>query len=419
MNEIQVRKELVHTLEEWGVNDLSKKHHADFRSRVLREGVAQFRKTSRSATFEHLRHERFPKDYEEAIRHFMTCELESAEEIFRYSCIDRLDDVYDVPSFAPYFRVYSRSDPTKVFGYRIRPAFSSIPKSRLDPFVRFRFRFSGLKVSESIWQHWFLGSDAAALGMIFEAILASHAIHNEACFECKSRNSLRWNGGWESSWMDLVCTFCNSTCEIKTKASMEKCETVFEHSNLRGGLYANYWKHRNAIRDKHQKMFLVILPREWTLGRNGKRIRPVSCVEIDSVSPELVPSCFLPEQLPPGLNPKQREQYENLSIRGRVVLKASTKAKWFDLEKWEPPIDYGIIMEELFIARYSRKEFDRIETMFCGSEDEDESGDCIVNDQTQTQEQPESTVSQKEALLEKLKDAESVENWEDRSDCSV
>jgi hypothetical protein len=332
-DEAAVRQELVYSLDEWAMTSNGHRQH------ILNEGIVQFGNRNDSATFEHLRtgyNEVFPQEYESAIRFFFRHDLlgqGSIKNRITCSAMDKLEEI-DGYKNRPYYRKYDKWERSKVIGYMLRENFRKVAKERLDPKERFIFSFEERPESERIFENWFLCSIDSFDGMFFEAALACHAIYKEACFQCKCRNSLRWNGGGETSWMDLVCVACNSTYEVKTKASMEKCEYEFERNKLKGGSYDNYWRHRNAIHDdnnKNQKMFCVVLPRQWTMNRSGKLIRPVSCYEIDYVLPDVQASCFRPIKPPPGFAKEQRERYMVLPLKSVIKLKktAVDKAHWF------------------------------------------------------------------------------------------
>ena len=202
---------------------------------------------------------------------------------------------------------------------------------------------------------------------------------------------------------------------------MEKCESEYESTWIRGGSYLNYWKHRNAIEDKNQKMFLVILPRQWTVNRSGKNVRPVTCQEIDHVLPLVKPSCFRPiklPKLPPHVKStsKQRERYKILPLGTKVKLKKASRDEihWFSLEKWEPPIMYEAIMEEVFIERYSREEYKRLESNYFNSSDD--KSEKIKT--TEAHENPEESDNMKIARLkadleDMKKSGNDDEDWED------
>lgn len=411
-----VRRELKHELDEWDLGEHYSKSHKELRLHIVKEGVAQFKARSKSATFEHLKSQTFPRSYTNAIRFFFTQELQGSADRLQCTRRDTLSDIDNYGS-RPLSRRYDKKNTSVVYNNFVKDKFKKVPRASLDPLERFSFTFGELSEPAVRFEQWFLCDEAAALGMVFEAVLACHAIHKEACFHCKNRNSLRWNGGDNTSWMNLVCISCNSTYEIKTKASMEKCESEYESSWIRGGSYLNYWKHRNAIEGtRTQKMFLVILPRQWTVNRSGKFVRPVTCQEIDHVIPLVKPSCFRPikfPKLPPRVKvtSKQRERYKILPLASKVKLKKASvnEIHWFSLEKWEPPIDYSTIMEEVFINHYSREEFERLESeYFYSSHDESEK---TKTKETQ-EESAEMKVARLKADLENMKVGNDEEDWE-------
>ena len=431
MDEQSVRQELIHSLEEWGVNDYSNKKHRDFRQHVLQEGCRQFKLCNDTSTFEHLRRYSdknlpFPKEKEDAIRFFFQTELvdfiSRMNDDILYEKADHLANGTSCYSNAPYYRLYEQNGlqassssrdgkkkkvllsggkkQGKVIGYRLKRQFEGRPLELLDPFNRFEYNFScggdrTSYIAEKLFDDWFNSDDPAWQGKIMEVLAAIHSIHHQPCFSCKHRGSIRWNGGLETSWMDLVCTQCHSTYEVKRKQSMDVCATQMGRNELAGGSYANYWSHRNAMESRRkrlchgendvdlQKMFLVIIPREESTNRSGQKIRPVYCVEIDHVLPKLTASSFRPLNPPCVMSKRQRHRYSVLPIGS--VIKTKTQQQrhrhdattigvvWFQMVS-QPIVDVFEIMKDVFVEHYGDDEYDRIDRLYRDN-DEDENNE--------------------------------------------
>ena len=110
----------------------------------------------------------------------------------------------------PYFRKRDREtrnvlyEPGHVYGYIRKNEYQGYTVGELDPFSR--FSFGTMTKEELFFERWFVDDDEASSdGVLFEAILACHALAHEACHDCKYRKTLRWNGGGDSSWQDLIC----------------------------------------------------------------------------------------------------------------------------------------------------------------------------------------------------------------------
>ena len=193
MDEKSVRRELVHELDEWDLNEQCSKSHKELRLYILKEGVAQFKERSKTATFEHLKSQVFPSSYVKAITFFFAQELEESAVRLQYTLRDSLDDIDDFRS-RPLSRRYDKKNTSVVYNNFVRDKFKKLPRACLDPLERFSFTFGELCEPEVRFRQWFLCDEAAALGMVFEAVLACHAIHKEACFHCKNRKfpAMEW-----------------------------------------------------------------------------------------------------------------------------------------------------------------------------------------------------------------------------------
>jgi hypothetical protein len=148
------------------------------------------------------------------------------------------------------------------------------------------------------------------------------------------------------AWLDLICTECHSTFEVKTKASHDKMTEELERKSILGGSFRHFWQNQNAIRSTDQRMYLVGPPRSLDMGRLGNEFCPVFCMKIDYVLPCLSASCSRPPKPPPGLAREEREEYNEASLTTRIRVKGSKK-KWFDLPKRDEVIAWRDISNEV------------------------------------------------------------------------
>lgn len=340
MDESWVRAEIVNSLNEWGVSG-SRKDQTAFRAKVLREGVAMIQdKEKEPVAFDQLKLTKFPTDATEAITLAVKSDFEDDHRHLHWVTCDELGD--EAP-FPPFYKRERRHAYGSVVTYPKRNQYSKFSNEDLDPFRRFTFRQIGK--SEYWFDRWVLSPDAALLGTVFEAMLACHALQFEPCFNCKHRKSLRWSGGSKTSFQDLVCIKCKSLFEVKTKENMEKVERTFQCNNLSGGSFSRYSATRNGLLPG-QKMFIVMLPRTFTVTQAGLKVYPVFAAEIEEVAPSLTCSSF---------NPHRKDYFH---FKSSVRMKLQTKKKWFDLPKPSTSIDNYKIYDKAFIACFSREEFD-------------------------------------------------------------
>ena len=352
-----VQEELTHLLYEWGVNGESKQH-VKFRRMIYEIGRSMVHDRRTTIDYTKLKFASFPKDPTEAIEWVLRKDINSERDVETlYIATDSLN-VYEIMP-RPYLRRFARRKAShvssQVIGYSRRKGYESFRPEQLDPFKR--LKYLRIKESDFWFRRWYLSTADQDAGKIFEARLACRAIHHEACFQCKYRNTLRWYGGSEASWQDLVCTECKTMYEIKTKASMDDMEQCFSRNMLRGGSFKRYCELRTA-RDRG-KMFIAILPRDFIVNRAGEKIHPVFLVEIDTVLPYMGYSTFRPNR-----------SFTDMDFSSVVSMKLYSKKKWFDLPKYEPVL-YGPIMDRLYMERFSEKEFHLWEKKyFENSEDE-------------------------------------------------
>ena len=127
-----------------------------------------------------------------------------------FECTDelKLHDIYP----EPYYRLRDRQT-GKVYAYKKKDAFKMYTPEQLDPLRRWKFDL--ISYEEHLFERWFVDDDhASKLGTLMEALVACHALAPEACYNCKFRKTLRWNGGGSGSWQDMLCIECG---KIKDK----------------------------------------------------------------------------------------------------------------------------------------------------------------------------------------------------------
>lgn len=334
----EIEGELLHSLHEWGVNCPGGKHSA-FRRRAIRDCVATLsEREDKEDDYTELKRTRFPKDRSDAYEHvFRHDDVADTLQTFR----DKLDLA---GSFPPFFR--SRDRHTKaVTGYRLKHEYQGFSSQELDPLDR--FYFDSTTKEDFFFRCWFVGDDASSLGGLFEAVVACHALENEACYNCHYRKALRWNGGGRAAWQDMVCTNCFATYEIKTKAGAEKVEAAFRFNNIQGGSFSAWCRLVNSKRPG-QKRYLVVLPRTSTFNRKRERIYPVTIAEIEKVLPTIYPGSFDPN-------------LRSVRFKSTISVKLNTKAKWFNLPRKGETIEMSQIATRVFKERFSEETFDRLE----------------------------------------------------------
>jgi hypothetical protein len=233
--EKEVLEELVHSLHEMGVG-ASHPDHFQFRRRAIRDCKAYMSKISNdNINYQAISALKFPKNYNDAYQHVLRNE-DMPDIVGTYS--DKLES----EGYEPYFRRFDQR--TGNFnGYTLKQEFKAYLPSQLDPLNR--FTFNRCSKEEKLFNEWFLADDDSMDGLVFEAVLACHALQAESCHNCKYKNALRWNGGSGSSWQDLVCTNCEATYEIKTKATIEKVETALRYK-IQGGSFSAWCELKNS-----------------------------------------------------------------------------------------------------------------------------------------------------------------------------
>mmetsp|Transcript_24536 Transcript_24536/g.57155 ORF Transcript_24536/g.57155 Transcript_24536/m.57155 type:complete len:239 (+) Transcript_24536:978-1694(+) len=182
--------------------------------------------------------------------------------------------------------------------------FSTFPKNLWDPYERFvvvdEHESNGLLagLSSSVLDAFHHTDDHNwVLGIGFEAIASPRAVFHEAYYYCKFRNCLTWDGESSSSWRDMYCKSCGSCFEIKSKATQDRATRTLYFGTHRGGSFRRWCSPEPvATKNREGKDYLVLVSRAETVPLKGPPVYNVQLAEIDTVTPRLVYSAFLPNR---------------------------------------------------------------------------------------------------------------------------
>lgn len=328
---------------EWGVDkDLEK--HIRFRKRIFSECRDMMNVkvgTEEIMIFKHLKKQSSPPSVVEAYKLMLKNELQSLEtKQHLYVLGDALSTNAGFGN--PWCRYFSKNSNSPKFArFKLRNEYQRFRDCDLDPLRRFSFHLR--EPSAFSFSRWFTEDKHSAAGVLMESHLACYSLQHSSCFSCKASKSLRWNAGDDTSWKDMVCISCNSTFEIKSKASMEKVEKAFKYNNIPGGSFQRFWRLKNCPKKPQQKMFLVVVSRDFTMLRSGAKGHPVYCAEIDTALPKIHEGTC-------------NEQSQGTSLGSSVSVKLATKQLWFNLPQM-PHINMDEIKEQIFKAYFGEDKF--------------------------------------------------------------
>lgn len=272
------------SLLEWGIQPLNDKRHKDFSDKAIKtveSCVGSPKKPSPlRAYLDDFKVNSLPEDPIAAIRHVFLNELEDtdSEELFSLT-----DDLLG-ESFPPFYEYTNRTGRT--FRKR-RVEFKKYKEQDLDPFHRFSTR--KLAPADYFKEIWSCKDSLAGTG--FEALVACQLIHSEACYNCRCRNTMRWNGGRSlgASWADVFCLKCLCTFEVKSKRDVQVIEKGFLRNSFNGGSYQTFTEYEPL----GPKRFLLLVSRKPTYdSRTSTYSHPVTIATIDHVTPKLQDAAF-------------------------------------------------------------------------------------------------------------------------------
>ena len=308
--ERRMRDEIVKNLGEWGVRRSESSEHAKFYDQAIQTAIAHSRPTEQKNVelFERMKEFRtkpnaMPRDPVDAIIHVLAKELEGVDEghLF-YDTEDNLD-----LNFQPFYLWTNKAN--KVLFKRCK-GFERFKLEQLDPFKR--FTETAFKAPEYFYSGW--SNKSRLAGTVFEALVACHVIYSEACYNCKFRNVLRWNGGRDlvSSWADLVCIQCQSTFEVKSQGSADSIEKRLRYNNLSGGSFSTFYHYAPL-----GKRFVVVVNRQESYNKDTTSMtHRVSVAEITAVLPRLNDHSFV------------GRKKNHIRLKSSIETKASAMKVW-------------------------------------------------------------------------------------------
>jgi hypothetical protein len=326
------KQELSMSLCAWGIDPTRSPRHREFENKALSKLTSFFGPRPAAKRSEP---RILSQNIEDAVEEVLRAEVQGKEANHCVFYSDTLGGIYSNP---PYIVRPHRFRPKELF-VTLNRQFKGLRKSQLDPLERFSPRERTKK--EFFLEQWVDGEEAMVLGHAFEAIVASFATHNIACFFCKRRKTIRWNGGPTAPWTDMECISCESVYEIKSKRNMEK----IERGDLDGGSYGAFQKLHQEDDDMRQygwKHFVVTIsrmPSHSQIPEKGPGLHKcweVQIAEIDRLVPCLKPSSFLDPM--------------NMPFGSKIVTKAPHLGPWFKIP-YQSVDHKSIVMnvlEELF-----------------------------------------------------------------------
>ena len=252
------------------------------------------------------------KIFLEAVEHVLENEIKNAEEKY-YEVIDKLENDYQGQKFRkPYHAPYYFD--TRYGKFQLHDNYKRFSKSSNCSTNQFNGpnRYNGFKevTKEEYFRDMYNQEGMWTIkGYVFEAAVGSHVENeNVECLNCRE-SALKWCGGSDAPWMDLVCTKCHSTYEIKSKKgdSTGINEEKTKNGCFQGGSFHKFLMIRTQVKTtyKKSKQYLVLVGRNdndqstkySSCGRGQgytKRARPhdVLWSEISHVTPMLSKQIF-------------------------------------------------------------------------------------------------------------------------------
>jgi hypothetical protein len=385
--------ELIMSLRAWGVDPTQSPRHRKFENQALSKLVT-FSGPRPAATRSEPRI--LSQKIEDAVKEVLKAEVQGLE-------VNRCGFYSDIIggmaySNPPYIVRPDRFRPKEHF-IVLNRQFKGVPKSQLDPLERFSSRKCTKK--EVFLEQWVYGEEAMVLGHVFEAIVASFATHNMACFSCKRRHTIRWNGGPTAPWTDMECMSCESAYEIKSKRNMEMVEKGYER-NLNGGSYGTFHQLHQQKRKNGWKHFVVTVSRMPSYSRipeKGPGLHKcwaVQIAEIDRLVPCLKPTSFLDDR--------------EMEFASQIVTKASPFG-WFN-------IPYQCVEYESIVMNVLEELFPGIIAEVEADDDSVEGGKptIAVKDSTTKETAEKSNCNDVAALRDALENMTTSDCWEDLLD---
>jgi len=334
--EEEVGNAVITSLATWGVKHGQNEDQKAFRGKALTSALLAFNRGDETfngtinsdeedgaSREENISDEELPEGLVKAFKYILCQELKSRKN--RYSiAIDLLNhSTYYLPDIQcnpPYYYNWHRNR------YEKNKKFEPFKSSELNPFHRFENR----QVPRSLFFYNMFSDEMFLLGMGFEAAVSSHAMYtNQRCLHCSTEGSLEWNGGSNitSAWRDLVCTRCNSSYEIKSKATNDHIARAFKFNNTNGGSYDLFQKLKSRQSASGAKQYFVLVSRECTWSSVGSAYWQVHVAEIQCILPSISYGAFI------------HRNEGNVRFKSNVRVNLATRKKWFQVPakkvKWE------------------------------------------------------------------------------------
>lgn len=329
------RTAIAGSLKEWGVNPARPGVHATFSKKItsIAEAIIEpTREIDLLSEIEIGNQVKLPKDRDGAIKMVYLIDLLEYKDDEIYEL--RLEEVEDalegvltardkangIVGIPPYYTYAYQAEGRRCLLVKRKQAFLRFKDYDLDPFERFSLTRDNLSKAELAFSCCF--DEGWMNGYAFEAIVSSHAIHNEACYLCRRRNSLVWFGGSEYSWRDLYCRSCHSCFEIKSKSNKDTIERIFRYE-LHGGSFAR-WCSEGFKDRKEGSDFIVLVSRKPSYVRRNEWAWSVEIGEVNSALPTV------------SLNSIASKCQDNHGYL-RTVLTLKNRTTWFNIPMQEMP----------------------------------------------------------------------------------
>ena len=205
-----------------------------------------------------------PSDIVESFKIMLDKEVEGGKDSYS-TVVDKIEMISDKNNLKLYGRPYVSSVSDNEKSRILKMDFNKDSlKEFLDPTQRFSLKTVSKK--DHLIQS-FTDNKNCLDGYVFELMFAHYLQHkNVQCKSCKSQ-TLRWNGGSGYPWMDVVCTTCNSTYEIKSKNNIDIAFRALKESTLEGGCFPSFQNIcAKYSTDKMAKQYVIVVSRTLSTG---------------------------------------------------------------------------------------------------------------------------------------------------------
>ena len=226
----------------------------------------------------------------------------------------------------------------------------SYPTVFKDTFTNPLTRFSVRQISKrDNFENHYSDYDAV-IGNIMEAMVVyyMHKSRRIECKSCKMKNAWKWGGGSSGPWKDVYCTNCNSTYEIKSKATINDIKTFTDPNSVRklyGGSFRDFLKIRAQSKNDNKRKQYVLLVNREPEEISSKKFHQVYIAEIIKVTPVVKPKTFA-----------KLYSEDEMSLKSVIHHKAFDEKAWLAFQALPTP-KYTIVHDEK--KRLMQKYFDK------------------------------------------------------------